>query len=120
MQSLRNLAHTMLGAVQTRVELFANELEEQGARLARIAILLGLAAFCAGMAIVLATVLVVVLFWDANRYLALGLLAGFFLACAIATALAARSVSSERPRTLSGTISELARDREALQRTEAP
>ena len=116
LDSLRSLAHTLLGAVQTRLELFSNELEEQGALLARIALLWILAAFCFALAIVLGSMLLVVIFWDTNRVAVLACLTALFAAGGIAAALAGRSASNTRPRALSGTIAELGRDREALDR----
>src|SRR6266480_3202682 len=38
-ESLRNLAKTFLAVVQTRIEIFASEIDEERARLARIAVL---------------------------------------------------------------------------------
>jgi uncharacterized membrane protein YqjE len=114
LDSLRNFAQTLIGAVQTRLELFSNELEEQGARLARIALLWALAAFCFALAIVLGSVLIVVMFWDTNRVMVLALLTGAFTAGGLVALLIGRSALASRPKALAGTIAELARDRAAL------
>src|SRR5439155_1667819 len=39
LESLRNLARTFLAIVQTRIEIFASEIDEERTRLARIAVL---------------------------------------------------------------------------------
>ena len=58
----------------------------------------------------------VVLFWDTNRLLAIGVLAGVFAAAAAALGLAARSAVARRPRLLSATLAELRKDRQELER----
>jgi uncharacterized membrane protein YqjE len=114
LESLRNFTHTLLGAVQTRVELFADELEEQGARVARIAALWALAGLSLSMAVVLGSILLVVLFWDTHKVLVLALLTALFALVGIGAAFAGRGLAASRPRTLSQTIAELERDRAAL------
>src|SRR6266576_3318995 len=77
-ESQRNLAKTFLAVVQTRIEIFASEIDEERTRLARIAVLAAVAALCVALAVVLAVFFLVVLFWDTNRLLAIGVLAGVF------------------------------------------
>jgi uncharacterized membrane protein YqjE len=50
LDSLRNLAGTFLAIVQTRIEIFASEIDEERARLARIAVLAAVAALCIALA----------------------------------------------------------------------
>ena len=115
LDSLRNLAGTFVALLQTRLEIFASELDEGRARLARIVVLAGIAAFCLGLAVVLLVLFVVVLFWDTYRLLAIGLLAGFFAACGLASLLALRAAVSQWPRPLSATLAELRKDRDKLE-----
>jgi uncharacterized membrane protein YqjE len=112
--SLRGLAQTLIGAVRTRLELAAAELEEQGARLAHIALYAALAGFCLALAVVLGAVLLVVLYWDSNRVAVLAILATAFGAGGIGLALAAQAAARSRPRTLAATLAELSHDVEAL------
>ena len=84
LDSLRNLARTFIAIVQTRIEIFASEIDEERARLARIAVLAAVAALCIALAVVLLVFFLVVLFWDTNRLLAIGVLAGAFAAGGIA------------------------------------
>jgi len=59
-------------------------------------------------------VVVLVLFWDSNRLLAAGLLAGLFVSLGTGAALIARRLLSERPPLLAATLAELERDRNTL------
>jgi uncharacterized membrane protein YqjE len=112
--TLRGLAQTLVGAVRTRLLLFANELEEQGTRIAQMAVLWALAGFCFALAIVLGGVLLAVLFWDTHRIAVLAFLSGLFAAGGIAAAIAAHLLARSRPKVLSGTLAELAADERAL------
>jgi uncharacterized membrane protein YqjE len=116
LESLRRLAHTLIGAVETRLELFANELEDHAARFARIALLWALAAYCLALAVVVGSVLLAVIFWDTHRVPVLAAITAVFGIAGIAAALAGRSIALSRPRALSATLNELARDRQALER----
>jgi len=114
LDTLRGLAQTLVGAVRTRLLLFANELEEQGARIAHIAALWALAGFCLALAIVLGALLLVVLLWDTHRLAVLAFLTGLFAAGGISAAIAAHLVARSRPKAFSGTLAELAADEHAL------
>lgn len=116
LESLRNLAKTFVALVQTRIELFASEIDEERTRLARIVVLALTALFCAGLAVVLCVLLVAVLFWENNRLLALGVLAGFFALGGLAALLALRSAVRQRPKFLSATLAELRKDERELER----
>jgi uncharacterized membrane protein YqjE len=116
LDSLRKLGGTLLGTLQTRLELVATEIEEEKARFARIAALAALAGFCLALAVNLAVLFLVVLFWDTDRLLAIGVLAGVFAAGAAALGLALRNAVTKRPRLLSATLAELRKDREELRR----
>jgi len=110
LDSLRNLARTFLAIVQTRIEIFASEIDEERTRLARIAVLAAVAAFCLGLAVILLVFFLVVLFWDTNRLLAIGVLAGVFAVGGIAACLGLRAAVSQRPKFLSATLAELRKD----------
>jgi uncharacterized membrane protein YqjE len=116
LESLRNLAVTLVALVQTRIEIFASEIDEQQTRLARIALLAVIAAFCLGVSLVLFVLLIVVIFWDTNRLLAIGVIAALFALGALAALLAVRSAIRQQPKILSATLAELRKDREGLDR----
>ena len=114
LESLRNLARTFLAIVQTRLEIFASELDEQRALLARIAVLAAIAVFCLGLAIILIVLFIAVLFWDTHRLLAIGALAGVFAVGGIAACLMLWAAIVRRPKLLSATLAELRKDRTKL------
>jgi uncharacterized membrane protein YqjE len=115
--SLSGAARSLVETVQVRLSLFANELEEQGARYAHVAMLWAVGGFCAGVAVILASMFLVVVFWDSHPLTVLGLLTGFFAIAAVAAIMFARSLMSSRPRPFADTLAELERDRQALERT---
>ena len=111
---VRDFARTLLSFVLTRTRLAATELEEQALRLIEILIWLAVALFFIGIATVFVALLVVLVFWDANRLLAAGLLATFFVSIGTGAALIARRLLRERPKLLAATLAELERDRNTL------
>ena len=114
-ESLRNLARTFVALVQTRIEIFASEIDEERTRLARIAVLAAIAALCIALAVILLVFFLVVLFWDTNRLLAIGVLAGVFAVGGIVACLGLRAAISQRPKFLSATLAELRKDRTKLE-----
>jgi uncharacterized membrane protein YqjE len=114
LDSLRNVAKTCVALLQTRLEVFASEIDESGERLARIAVLAAVAAFCLGLTVVLFAFFLVVLFWDTNRLLAIGVLTGVFAAGGIAACLVLRLEIVRRPKFLSATLEELRKDANKL------
>ena len=108
------LAAALLGLGRTRLELAAVEFEEARARTARNLALVGIAAMCFAFAILAASLLVVVLFWDTHRIAAL---CGVTVVYALIGLLAVWRLA-ERKRTdtpaFAATLAELERDREWL------
>jgi uncharacterized membrane protein YqjE len=116
LDSLRGLAKTFIALVQTRIEIFASEIDEERTRLARIVVLAVTALFCTGLAVVLFVLLVAVVFWEENRLLAIGVLAGLFAVGGFAALLFLRSEIRRRPRFLATTLAELRKDQKELDR----
>jgi len=112
--SIRNLATTLAAIAQTRLELLANELREEGLRLARLGLFAAAAIFFFALGIVMLTLLVIVLFWDSNRLLAIGGFAVLYLVIGIALAVAVRNRAAGRSRLFEASLSELEKDRERL------
>ena len=111
---VRDFARTLLSFVLTRTRLAATELEEQALRLIEILVWIAVALFFIGIATVFVALLVVLLFWDANRLLAAGLLAALFVSIGTGASLVARRLLRERPKLLGATLAELERDRNTL------
>ena len=116
LESLRSLAKTFVALVQTRIEIFASEVDEERARVERIVVLALSAMFCMGLAIVLIVLLVAVVFWESNRLLAIGVLAALFMLAGLGLLLALRSVVRQRPKFLAATLAELRKDEKELER----
>ena len=114
--SVRELARSLLGIVETRARLAATELEEQAVRLVEIALWFALAILFLSVALVFLSVLVLLAFWDSNRMFAAGLLAVLYLGAGGACAFVARGRSRERPPLFSATLGELGKDLEHLER----
>lgn len=119
LDSLARFGQSLVGALQTRLQLIADELEEQGTLIAHMALLWALAGFCLVLAVVVLAVLLVVLFWD-NRVPVLSILLVILFAAGIAAILKARAIAKARPRAFAATLNELASDRAALAARKQP
>ncbi len=112
--SLRTLAATFLAIGRTRLELLSTELEEERLRLSSMLLWTLIALFCGGMGVMLLAAFFVVLLWDTNRLLALGIPALLFL---LGAALSWRAVvvkARAKPRLFSSSLAELSKDSEQL------
>ncbi|HEU0282749.1 MAG TPA: phage holin family protein [Gallionella sp.] len=114
MGSVRRLLSTLASIASTRLELLANELQEERLRLTQMFFFALFALFCFGMGLLLLTVFIVVLFWDDHRLAVLGLLCILFLALATVMTLLLRSKAQARSKLFSASLAELSRDREQL------
>jgi uncharacterized membrane protein YqjE len=114
LNSLRRVLSTLLEIVQTRVELVATEFEEQKLHAAQLATLSFLVLFFFSLAIIFGTLAVVMAYWDQNPVAVLGGFAALYLTLAIIIGLVWRARAKARPRLLSATLAEIARDREEL------
>lgn len=109
---VRAAARTLLAFAQTRLRIAANEIEEQALRLAEIALWLLAATFFLGVALVLASVLIVLAVPENSRLLAGAVLVlAYVLAGAVAVLLLRRRLI-ERPPLLAATLAELEKDRQ--------
>ncbi|MBZ0091475.1 MAG: phage holin family protein [Burkholderiales bacterium] len=113
MQSLGTLASTVLGIVQTRLEILVTEIEEERIRLEQLLLIGALALISLGLGVLLLTVFIVVAFWD-HRLLMLGILTVLFFSVGIVSALAFRNRSRQASPLFSASVAELAKDRELL------
>jgi uncharacterized membrane protein YqjE len=112
--SARNVLGVLVDIGQTRLQLAGTELEEEVLRLAQLLLYAAAALFFLGVGIVLATLLVVLVYWDGPRTLVLSLAALSYLAAGTALALTVRHKARNKPPLLATTIAELRRDRDAL------
>jgi uncharacterized membrane protein YqjE len=113
-ESLTVLATTLVAIAHTRLDLLSTDLEEEREHLLSLLVLTLAALFCLGVGVVLATILLVAVFWDTHRLLVLGLLAGFFLAVGMAAWGFAMRKAKTKPRLFAASLLELLKDRQQL------
>lgn len=112
--SLKRLASTLLAIVQTRLELLSNEMEEERLRIGQLLLYGSIALFFFGLAIMLVTVFIVVVFWDNYRFLVLGALAGLFFFIGLMVWNVFRRLAREKTRLFGVSLAELSLDRDQL------
>lgn len=111
MESLKRLAGTSLAILQTRLELLSNEVEEERLRIGQMLLYGSIALFFFGLAIMLVTAFIVVLFWDSQRLLVMGSLAVLYFMAGLLVWNALGRVVREKSRLFSASLAELASDR---------
>lgn len=112
--SLQRLLATSAEILHTRVDILATELEEEGLRVKELLLYERMSLFFLGLGLLLATLFVILAFWDSHRLSVLAAFAVFYLAIGTGTALVARHKFKTRPRLFSATLSELGKDRDRL------
>lgn len=114
LQSLRNLATTLVVLLQTRLELLVSDLEEGSVRMLQILLLAAGAFLFVTLGMLTLTLLVVIMLWEERQVAAIVGVAVAFFVVAVGLALGVRNRIRSRPRFLGATVSELAKDRERL------
>ena len=112
--SLRRLLGTLVEILQTRLEILAVELEEEGGRLRDLLLYAVVALVFLGFGLLLLTLFVVVLFWESYRLQVLAAITILYLALGVGAALMLRYKLKTRPRLFAATLGELGKDREQL------
>jgi len=108
MASIKRLLSTLVSIVSTRLELLANELQEERLRLTQMFFFALLALFCFGLGILLLTVFIVVLFWDDHRLAVTGALSVVFFALGLLMLILLRSKARAKSKLFSSSLAELA------------
>ena len=114
MGSLKRLTSSLLAILATRLELLANELQEERLRLTQLLLLGVFAAFCIGTGLILLNAFIVVLFWDDHRLIALGSLTLVYLVAGAAVAMVLRARARAGAKLFAASLAELQKDRHAL------
>ncbi|HUW25367.1 MAG TPA: phage holin family protein [Gallionella sp.] len=114
MESLKRLLLTLTSIISTRLELLANELEEERLHLTRMLLFALFTLFCFSLGVLLLTVFIVVLFWDEHRLAVLGMLSVIFFTLGALTAMLLRSRMQAKSKLFSASLAELAKDRKCL------
>jgi uncharacterized membrane protein YqjE len=114
MGSVKRLLSTLTSIVSTRLELLANELQQERLRLTQMLLFALCALFFFGLGVLLLTLFIVVLYWDDHRLAVLGGLSAVFFALGTLAAMLLRNKAQAGSRLFSDSLAELAKDREQL------
>jgi len=112
--SLSTLAATLVAIAHTRLDLLSSDLEEEREHLLSLLVLSLSALFFLGIGVLLATLLLVVAFWDTYRLPVLAVLTGVFLAAGITAWRIALHKARTKPKLFAASMSELLKDRQQL------
>jgi len=112
--SIKKLLRTAVAVAHTRLQLLANEIHEERLRIQQLWVLAILAVFFFAFGVLLITLLVIVLFWDSNRLLAIGGFALLYLVLGIVFAAAVRARAVGPQPQFEASLAELKKDRDRL------
>ncbi len=112
--SLRSMGELLVGSLHERFELFSLELHEEKHRVLQSLIWLAAALFCGALALVFASITLVVLFWDTARVAALLSLTGLYALAGVLLAMRVRRLRAAQPKPFAATIAELEHDRACI------
>lgn len=107
--ALKNIAATLIASGQTRLELLANEVEEEKLRAVRILVMAFGSAIFLGVGTLVLVAFLCAVFWD-SRLLVLGLSAAIFLAGGILFFIGLRQACHRPDRMFAASIAELEED----------
>ena len=111
--SVKKILHALQSFVESRIELFLVELQEERVRVVEVLLLAICGVFCSVMALLLITFTLVVIFWEDHRGLVLALLIVAYGGCAFAAILAIRRRLLNW-QAFSATLAQLKKDRECF------
>jgi uncharacterized membrane protein YqjE len=112
--SLRGFADSLIGSAHDRLELLAVELHEEKYRLIQIFIWISAIVFLVMLATVFASFALVVLLWETSRTAVVCVLAGSYIAAALATIIGFSRYLKRQPKPFAATLRELREDRECI------
>jgi uncharacterized membrane protein YqjE len=112
--SVKRLLSSGMSVVSTRLELLANEWEEERLRLAQMLLFSMAALFFLATGMLLLIALVVMAFWDEHRLAAVGILSLLFLLAGGGMVVLVNGLLTRGTKLFSVSLAELARDRELL------
>ncbi|EIK96746.1 putative transmembrane protein [Pseudomonas sp. M47T1] len=112
--SSRRLGAALLGLLHSHVELFGIELQEQKSRTLSLLLFAGLALVFALLALVALSGLILILLWDNYRMVGMIGLCLFYLLAGLFCAMRLKAAIFDESSPFSGTLEELANDRERL------
>ena len=114
LSSIKGLASTGASIAQTRLELLSLDVQIARSKFISLLVMIISALFFLFFGLVMLALLIVIYSWETDRMMALGLLTGAFLSIGIVLALLITQSLRKMPKLFEASISELAKDREAL------
>jgi uncharacterized membrane protein YqjE len=114
--ALRDAADGLLRTAHDRFELFTLELHEEKYRLIQIFLWISAVVFSGMMAMLLASVTLVYVFWETARLPVLAGLTAFYAAGCLTVVLLFRSYLGRQRKPFAATLGELEEDRECIRR----
>lgn len=115
--SIARLGASLIETIHTRLELASVEIEEEFGRYGSYFIWSLLGLFCGVVTILLLILLVLILFWDNHRELALLALISLFGLATLAIVIYLKTMIKNKPRLLAATLGELQSDLQTLRQT---
>jgi uncharacterized membrane protein YqjE len=113
--SLRRMGDSFLALAQSRLQLFALELQSEKLRLMDALLWLSIAVALGAMGLIVGTVALAIYLWEMARYVGLALVSGLFVGAAVVIVWRLREGIRKGPMPLAGTIAEFKKDRACLQ-----
>ena len=114
LSSIKGLASTGASIAQTRLELLSLDVQIARSKFISLLVMIIGALFFLFFGLVMLALLIVIYSWETDRMLALGLLTGAFLFVGLILAALITQSLRTMPRLFEASITELAKDREAL------
>ena len=112
--SLRGLLEGLIGSAHDRLDLLAVELHEEKHRLIQIFIWISAIVFLAMLALVFASMAIVVLWWETARVAVVCTLAGGYIVAFGTAVICFRRYLKRQPKPFAATLRELREDRECI------
>ena len=114
LSSIKGLASTSASIAQTRLELLSLDVQIARGKFISLLVMIIGALFFLFFGLVMLALLIVIYSWETDRMLALGLLTGAFILVGLILAALINQSLRTMPRLFEASITELAKDREAL------
>ena len=114
LSSIKNLAATGASIAQTRLELFSVDVQIARNKFIGLLVMIVCALFFLFFGLVMLALLIVIYSWESDRLTALSLLTGAFLFIGLILAGLITQSLRTMPKLFEASITELAKDREAL------
>ena len=114
LSSIKNLVATGASIAQTRLELLSIDVQIARSKFINLLVMIVCALFFLFIGLVMLALLIVIYSWETDRMMALGLLTGAFLTIGLILALLIVQSLRTMPQLFEASITELAKDHEAL------